>query len=316
MDLKCNFQFQTQTQPPTITVGELFEAHCQAPAEAARLELTKLKVKPVDDATKYQLVVVRSAQNGDSINFAMTSYLVGPKDINVITLTDGTQDFVVQTPAPLKFEVKSILDPQQKPEMFGPITGLGIVIPMVYWVILGSVLVVALSTITAVLVSRFKRKRMLRRLESLDDGSQPIQQYFTNYRRLQREYAVYSARSTDIQSVEENNYEYLKIVRSVEQSLKIFISRVFRIPAFESTWRVTAKLLDSEHDSLYSIMGDDLVELGREFQKIGVTKNKIAPKDVVLISEKTRIWIEKADQLHRAIIAKDTQTIKKLRGTK
>ncbi len=198
MDLKCNFQFQTQTQPPTITVGELFEAHCQAPAEAARLELTKLKVKPVDDATKYQLVVVRSAQNGDSINFAMTSYLVGPKDINVITLTDGTQDFVVQTPAPLKFEVKSILDPQQKPEMFGPITGLGIVIPMVYWVILGSVLVVALSTITAVLVSRFKRKRMLRRLESLDDGSQPIQQYFTNYRRLQREYAVYSARSTDL----------------------------------------------------------------------------------------------------------------------
>lgn len=318
MELKCNYLFKEQTQSPTITVGELFESHCKLPSGTHAIELEKLKVKPADEATKYQVVIVRSAQSGDNINFAMTSYLVGPKDLSALVLTDGTQDYVVSSP--LKFEVKSILSPNQKPEMFGPMAGLSVAVPMVYWVLLATIIFISIVTLSTLMIRRYRRKKMLQRLNALEDGTQPLQQYFAVYRRLQREHVVFNSRS-DVQELTVvdkaiSNVEYQDIIDSIEKSLKLFIARVFRISAIESSWKVTVSSLHEEHPIVSDIMATDLNELGREFRKIRVGKNRIEAKDVILISEKARRWVEKADQLQKAIVDKDIQAIKKLRGTK
>lgn len=321
MNLNCSYKFST-VEPPTITVGDLFEAHCKMETPA-QLELKNLKVK-FEEGKNYDLIIVRSAQSGDELHMALTSYVVGAKNLNSVVLTDGQQELFVQPP--INFEVKSILKPDEKPEMFGPVSGIAVAIPLFYWVILATILVLLISSLITAITLRMKSKKRLHRIEALDDGTVPLQQFFTNYRRLQRENEIFNARSDSnefamvanetVHSEIQTKDELLNIISSVENALKLFIARTFRIASFEITWKATIAQLSKRHELVYEVNGNELVELSHEFQKIGIGKNKLEPKDAILISEKTRKWVEKADQLHKAIIAKDNQQIKKLRGAK
>lgn len=321
MELNCNYVFPNQADP-TITVGDIFIAHCALAGDAVGTDVTdfsKFKVK-FEEGKNYDVVVVKSLSTPQAVDFVLTSYTVGPKKIDKIVLTDGQHEMSFQ--APLQFEVKSILKQEEKPEMFGPMVGLSVPIPIFYWVLLGAILFVSLSTISGVIVQSVKRKKLMKRLESLDDGSQPIQQYFANYRKLQRENAIFSARSDandldpGVLANAQSPADLLRIVRNVEHALQLYLARTFRIASLEQSWRLTGNQLAKLNDVIYSVNGAELTELSREFLKIESGKNKLEAKDVILISEKSRKWVEKVDQLHKAILAKDTQLIKKLRGAK
>lgn len=317
MNLNCNYQFSNPAQS-IITVGDLFEARCKMETAAtASIDLPKLKVK-FDEGKNYDLVILKSAQSAEDLNLQLTSYVVGPKDLKSITLTDGQLELTIQTP--LQFEVKSILKPEEKPEMFGPMSGLSVAIPMIYWVFLGAILLLLITGSVGFIVRRVKRRKMLQRLKALDDGSQPVQQFFAGYRKIQRENIIFSARSEsldrDDKLEEQSAVELFKITRTIEAALRLFISRVFQIACFELSWKNSLSEFKKYNNLVFTILGDELTELTQEFQKIGKGSDKMTAKDVILISEKTRKWIEKADQLNRAILAKDTQQIKKMRGGK
>lgn len=333
MDLNCTYEFLNNQ--PKLTVGQLFQAHCQLPANTV-VDLAKLKMKPLPppespqgappaagagslEATKdYNVVFVKAAQGGDQLGLMLTSYTVGAKDIPTIVLTDDTQEYTIVTP--VKFEVTSILKPEEKPEMFGPISGLGVVIPLFYWLVLAAVVFIILSSIGVSARARMKRRKLLKRLESLEDGTQPLPQFFTSYRKLQRENAVFSTRSglenEASDEVIQSPEELLKLVKTVEASLRVYLARAFKITLFEQPWKKIIAELEDNHDVLSSVFSKDLAELSSEFQKVGIGKNKLEPKDALLISEKSRKWVERADQLQAAIVAKDSQLIKRLRGAK
>lgn len=317
MDLNCTYEFVNNQAK--LTVGQLFQAHCQLPVNTV-VDLKKLKIKPAADPAQksYDVVFVKAAQGGEQLGIMLTSYTVGPKDIQSLVLTDEAQDYTVLSP--LKFEVQSILKPDEKPEMFGPISGLGVVIPMFYWVVLATIIIVLFSSVGETTRRRLKRKKLLKRLDALEDGTQPLQQFFTTYRKLQRENSTFSARSkleNEITNdIAQPADELLKIVKTIESSLRVFLARAFRVTLYEQSWKRIQNELQKNHDFLFSVVGNDLAELGREFQKAGVGKNKLEPKDALLISEKTRKWVERTDQLQAAIMAKDTQLIKRLRGAK
>jgi cell division protein FtsL len=316
MDLNCTYEFLNNQ--PKLTVGQLFQAHCQLPANSV-VELGKLKIKPVTVAPKnYDVVFVKAAQAGDQLGLMLTSYTVGAKDIPNVVLTDEAQDYTIVSP--IKFEVTSILKPEEKPEMFGPISGLGVVIPLFYWLLLAAVLFVLLTSAAVSAYARRKRRKLLKRLETLEDGTGALPQFFTSYRKLQRENAVFSARSR-LESEADDELaqspdDLFKLVKTVESSMRVFLARAFKVTQFEQSWKKIASELEDSHDLLFSVLGADLSELASEFQKAGVGKNKLEPKDALLISEKARKWIERADQLQAAIQAKDTQLIKRLRGAK
>ncbi len=340
MDLNCTYEFLNNQ--PKLTVGQLFQAHCQLPTGVV-VDLAKLKIKPMAAAPQmdasaahpgssstlapskneappknYDIVFVKAAQGGDQLGLMLTSYTVGPKDIPNVVLTDDAQDYTIVSP--VKFEVSSVLKPDEKPEMFGPISGLGVVIPLFYWLLLAAVLFSLLSSVAVTARARMKRRKLLKRLETLEDGTLPLPQFFTSYRKLQRENAVFSARSRleseGADEVAQSPEDLLKLVKNVEASMRVFLARAFKITLFEQPWKKIISELEESHDLLYSVLGADLTELASEFQKVGVGKNKLEPKDAMSISEKARKWIERADQLQSAILAKDTQLIKRLRGAK
>lgn len=342
MDLTCTYQFASPNNEAKLTVGQLFQAHCQLPPNTT-VDLAKLKIKstaivahneqpiiqgapPSAAATtpekppekNYDIVFVKAAQGGEQLGVMFTSYTVGPHEITSVVLTDGTNDLAIVTP--MRFDVQSILKPDEKPEMFGPISGLGVVIPAFYWILLAVLVGIALSSMGVSIRRRLRRRKLIKRLEELEDGSLPLPQFFTMYRKLQRENAIFSAPTklddgVDQQPVQPPD-ELLKLVKAVEASLRVFLGRAFRITQFEQSWKRILKELNKYHDVLYSVLGAELEDITREFQKAGIGKNKLAPKDALLISEKTRKWVERAEQLHTAIIAKDNQLIKRLRGAK
>lgn len=321
MDLNCTYEFVNKE--PKLTVGQLFEAHCQLPANIT-VDLPKLKIKaPVDSEAAptqktYDVVFVKAAQGGEQLGMMLTSYAVGPHEISSLVLTDETQEYNIISP--LRFEVQSILKPDEKPEMFGPISGVGVVIPLFYWVLLTSVIFLLIMSLGISTYRRIKRNRLLKRLESLEDGTLPLPQFFTSYRKLQRENATFNARTQiendAVDEAKQSLDELLKIVKTVEGSLRIFLARLFRSTQYEQSWKKILSELEDNHDFLFSMVGNDLLELSKEFQKVDKGKNKLEPKDALLISEKTRKWVERADQLQAAILAKDTQLIKRLRGSK
>ncbi|MBL7554316.1 MAG: hypothetical protein JNM24_00735 [Bdellovibrionaceae bacterium] len=332
MDLNCTYQFANQNNEAKLTVGQLFQAHCQLPPNVT-VDLAKLKIKstaivahdqqvgaqPATPPEKnYDIVFVKAAQGGEQLGVMFTSYTVGPHEISSLVLSDGGQDLAIVTP--MKFEVQSVLKPDEKPEMYGPISGLGVVIPSFYWIVLAVFIGVVLSSAGVSIRKRLRRRKLLKRLEDLENGTQPLPQFFTAYRKLQRENAVFSARTKLDENADDDTIQspedLLKLVKSVETSLRAFLGRAFRITQFEQSWGKILKELAKYHDVLYSVLGAELEEISREFRKAGIGKNKMAPKDALLISEKTRKWVERADQLHAAIIAKDTQMIKRLRGAK
>ena len=96
--------------------------------------------------------------------------------------------------------------------------------------------------------------------------------------------------------------------------MQLYIARTFRIASLEQPWKKTASDLGKYNELVASFYGAELLELTREFQKVETGKSKLEAKDAISISEKSRKWIEKVDQLHKAILAKDSQLIKKLRG--
>ncbi len=355
MDLNCTYQFASQNNEAKLTVGQLFQAHCQLPPNVT-VDLAKLKIKSTaivaqnqqagsqpaappafgqpmmqgaqpgtgeasaekSPEKNYDIVFVKAAQGGEQLGVMFTSYTVGPHEISSVVLSDGTQDLAIVTP--MKFEVQSILKPDEKPEMFGPISGLGVVIPSIYWVMLAVFVGITLTSVGVSIRMRLRRRKLLKRLESLEDGTQPLPQFFTAYRKLQRENAVFSARTKLDEDADDDAIqppdELLKLVKSVETSMRVFLGRAFRITQFEQSWNKILKELAKYHDVLYSVLGVELEEISREFRKAGIGKNKMAPKDALLICEKSRKWVERAEQLHAAILAKDTQLIKRLRGAK
>ncbi len=321
MDLNCSYQFSNPGET-TLTVGELFGAHCTMVNNTmgdGPIDFNKVKVK-FEEGKNYDLVIVKTIATPNEVDFIFTSYIVGPKKMPAVVLTDGQREIKIQPE--LNFEVKSVLKADKKPEMFGPMSGIAVPIPMFYWLVLGALLLLSISSFGTVAARRWKRRKMLARIKALDDGTQPVQQFFTTYRKLQRENAIFNARSDadnkllDSEAVTQTTDELLKIVSMVEAAFKLFFTRTFRIASSEMSWPASIRELARHHELVYSIFGAELIELSREYQKIGVGKGKLEAKDAILISEKSRKWIEKADQLQRAIVAKDNQQIKRLRGGK
>ncbi|MBL7542553.1 MAG: hypothetical protein JNL11_01995 [Bdellovibrionaceae bacterium] len=338
MDLNCTFHFSKEKNT-TITVGEVFEAHCPLAGPIA-VDVNKLKVKmtpppenttggpqstgktegslPAGGVSAYELVIVKVAKNDENLGLALTSYIVGPKDIPSFIVTDGTNEFTITSR--VQFEVQSILKPNEKPEMFGPAAGLTVVIPMVYWILLGSILLVLASSAMVMVRRRWKRKKRLAKLAELEDGSLPIQQFFAVFRKLQRENPIFNIRSTvdTLVTIEptQTAEELVTIIHQIEKTFKTFVARRFQITRFEYGWSAISKELQNFHEVVYLVMGNDLAEISREFQKVNVSRGTLEGKDVILIAEKSRRWVEKADQLQSAVLAKDSALIKKLRGGK
>ncbi|MCK6598002.1 MAG: hypothetical protein L6Q37_06525, partial [Bdellovibrionaceae bacterium] len=235
---------------------------------------------------------------------------VGKHQIPKIELTN--EDAQKLNLGSLQIQVNSILNPQEKVEPFGPISGLTIPIPLLYWFLLVFVLCSFLVSLSTYFFLKWRRKKMLARLEEYEIHTSPLQQFYSSYRKVQRENVFLYGKEVNI-AVEPQRI--VEIISEVEEALKLYLLRKFKTPALEKSWKSTIYDLSKYHHEFMTYQCQELKEIIKELDKAKKADiEKIRVKDLHQIFEKVRLFIEFSDNLNEALIKKDKTYLKKLKS--
>ncbi|MCB0370274.1 MAG: hypothetical protein KDD45_12840 [Bdellovibrionales bacterium] len=328
MDLQCEFVFPHNTemnsatgnaqqgnggQAKQITVGDLFYADCTAPQG---MTTVGLQVKHEDPAQKYSIKLLDTKSEGNKALFKFTSYQVGeyhlPK-LELQAVVNNQPEGEVYQLGAVNFSVGSILDPKEKHEAYGPFTGIQMPIPVLYWVILAVAMGLVVSSILAVFIRRLRRRKMLARLEEYEVSTTPLQEFYTTYRKIQREHSFFHSK-TDLTESERKTVQ--AVIKDMESALKLYLLRKMKTPALEKNWSYTQSDLKKYHAEFMSYQAKELKEIVKEIVKANGAISKIKAKDIVQTFEKIRLFIEFSDNLQDAILKKDKAFLRKLRSLK
>lgn len=313
MKLTCQYQFPDVKSSPfgAFTVGDIFFSECVLD-EAVSIDLSHLKYKPAEKKSEYDLVVVSAASHDLSVNLALTSYVPGPKSFDGFELSDGK--VVVKVESPLSFNVQSVIKQNEKVEPFGPMSGLLIPIPLSYWIFLVIIFFTIVASSIGLWVS-FKRKKKLEvDLDALETGVSPLNQFFSSYRKLQRQYPIFFSGKDQEDFISKEQFN--EFVVDLEATLKLYVARVLRTDRPSTVWKIHSRKLKSKNQVLNDFIGMDLLRLAEEIEKAKVANDKIKNKDGYFLAEKTRRWVEKTDQVQVALRNSDRILLKKLQGVK
>lgn len=319
MDLKCEFIFpqaqgETEGAAKQLTVGEIFYAGCTAPE---KIETSQLFLK-LDEKQKYSLKLLGSENQDNKWVFKFTSYQVGAHEFPQVELikearTESTSTIEKYNLGPLNFKVASVLNPQEKNEPFGPFSGLSMGIPLLYWFVLLFAILTVLSSVSGYFLVRWRRKKMLARLEEFEIATSPLQQFYSTYRKLQREHAFFHLKD---QEKDNDKQAYPMVLAEMEQALKLFLLRKFKTPAVQNKWNDTLKDISKYHSEFMSFQYSDLKEIIKELEKAKAAVENLKPKDLIQIFERMRLFIEFSDLLQDAILRNDKIYLKKMRSLK
>lgn len=310
MDMKCEFIFPAvkseDPQSQGLTVGDVFYAGCTA---SENINTQKLAVK-IDEKEKYKIKLLSYEKQDDKWVFKFTSYLPGKHKWDNIELDADGQSINL---GPVEFAVGSVLNPQEKQEAFGPFAGIPISIPLLYWLLLIMCLLSFISFVSGYFLVRWKRKKMLLKLEEYEVATNPLQQFYATYRKVQRENSFFHLQGT---ISAEMRLQFLPVINEIEKGLKLYLLRKFKTPALEKKWSSTVKDLTHFHSEFMSYQKPDLLEIIKELEKAKQAVETLKVKDLVQIFERIRLFIEFSENLQEALRRKDRVYLKKLRSLK
>jgi hypothetical protein len=218
----------------------------------------------------------------------VTSYRVGDNNLPVAQLvtSNGTHNL-----KGIHFKVESIINAKQPPSgPFGPVGPFTLKLPMLYWIILAAVLGVVLIFSIVVGVLKRQRTKLIAKLKEKDSSLSPYHQINAKLRHMMREYAFFSTGKL-------SSDEGLKIVNSLDEMFKLYLTREFYIPAFDWGARLILRDLKKRHHGLSIYAAQDLSLILRELIKAQTTQNMILDSDVTHLIKGIRLFVDKIDDL-------------------
>lgn len=223
----------------------------------------------------------------------VTAYKAGDFQFQDLQLTDGAQTLSL---GPVQYSVASVLPPQTpgeqnaKQEPYGPIGPASIGVPMLYWGLLASVIGLFILLAISKVYRVVQRRNMLERLREHDSALAPLPEFHQNLRRLQRKNAVFFGQQASQAEAEE-------VVKETSGMLRLFLTRMYQIPALEWSDRLVLKDLKKYHPKVAHEYGTDLKRLLREYEKAQKDQSKLQSTDALKIATETRILVEKLERV-------------------
>lgn len=269
---------------PGLTVGQRFAFHCEGPwptMDAATVELR------LEEADKYKLKLLKfqSADPG-AADLEVVSYVVGPHELKAVQLTDAQNSVVL---GDLKFEVKSVQNPEEPVQE--PFPPLG---PMTFFPVLFAVVIAALIAALAggVFIGMLRRRHRRKILNEVLDKvyqSTPAPEFYRELRALSREYLF----MTDPKASTEGA-PLTEILRAINRHFRVYLVRTYLVPAH----RLPATKILKE---LQPVLGKDsfvLLRLGqvlRELDRALANETNVRGADLEQLSRLVREWVELAN---------------------
>lgn len=285
--MSCELKIPNQPglEENVLTVGRIFQLKCSAMVpedfnfENAKLELAE------KDKLSFKVFKV-SAEDKGTLVLESTLYRAGEWKLDDLVLTDAKQKISLG-----KFEtnVKSVIQEGVKAEAYGPIGPLIIPIPWVYIFILASALLLALGSLGLNWRRRWQRKSLLKRLREYETPLSALQQFHAESRRWQRENTFFYDSKVNDESIG-------KVLKEIDQQVRIYFIRRFQIPALEWNQNLILKDLKKYHRSIYNENLDIIKKWFTEVARALSPQFQLKPQDVVQLREEARKLLEKLDR--------------------
>lgn len=277
-----------------ITVGREFFLACEG--EFPKNLIQEKLHFVVDEVHKYQIQLLsfefRSPTQAD---IKITAYKAGNVQFQDLQITDGTETLSL---GPIQYAVQTVIEQQQPkagqapqpPQPYGPIGPARMAVPMLYWAILGSAVMVALASVVAIVYRSVQRRMMIERLKEHDSALSPLAQFHQSFRRLQRMNSVFFGGKAEKAHIEQ-------CLDETYQMLKLYLTRRFKVPALEWTPRLIIKDLKKYQRPVYAEYGIELAQLFKEYERGTQDKKNLNEEDVLVLTKQCRSLVEKMEAM-------------------
>ncbi|MCX7979249.1 MAG: hypothetical protein N2578_09625 [Bdellovibrionaceae bacterium] len=264
-----------------LTVGRKFILRCQGEISFPREGEVSL-ITPENPPHTLDLLSTHILESG-GVDLEVASYRVGEHQIKSPILRLGDQEYKLK---PISFQVVSVIE--KRDEVIEPYGAFGpFSLPLPWGLILALVfLFLSLSLVFFWTIRRrIERKRIEEKLRQHDSALSPLQEFFSGWRRLQRENEVYHGGLADAAQTR-------NIFDELRRMVLVFLTRRFRIPAFEWTSKVILRQIRGLDRKGFRTWGQDLNILLREIDRASSTPD-LSAQDVVKLTEQARRCVEK-----------------------
>ena len=277
-----------------MTVGREAQLLCSG-SLPQDFDISKLQFVQTPE-NKYDIRLLESQGTANKLSLKITGYRAGEMRWSDLQITDGKQTASL---GPVQYHVESVLpkpapgaqqQQQAVPEAYGPIGPASIAIPSSYWIILAAVLMTVALFIIFKIVRAAQRRRIRERLKEHDSALSPLHQFHQSARHLQRTSPIFFSETANAEDLHSTLSE-------VHKMLQLFLTRKYRVPAFEWSARLILREVRKYHRAAYDQHGKDLKDLLNEFQHAFANKEKISQSDVVNITKRTRTLVEHLESL-------------------
>lgn len=274
--LQCSVVNAGGEDAQKLTVGDLFKVEC--PTRSFVLNPSKLKF-----VTKrpYDLQIIKTEIQPDGrLQLAVTSYQVGDFKADKLKLSDGLAEVPVEG---IHFKIESVIDKENPPQgPYGPYGAHVLSLPPLYfWSFLGLVLLGAIG-LGFKSWRKLQRKRLIDGLKKHDSRLGPQTQLHVRFRQLERQRLLEGG-------------ELANYMKEVEDILRVFVIRQFKIPAYD--W--SDRLILADFQKRYAFLGLDLAKelmvLLRETRKVRELKTPQI-KDIEQVVRKIKRWADQVDR--------------------
>lgn len=279
-----------------LTVGSEFTLDCKGDWPANYLpENTNDPEHPIqlpvfilgpEDADKIKLLDFRFTGK-DSAKLTVTSYKPGLHQFKNIGLRSG--ESYVDLGA-LEWTVASVINPQEPPEgPYGPMGPFKMTIPLVYWLLLFTIIFILIFTVGSKIYRRSQRKKLMSDRRLQEAALLPAPQFFQAVRKLQREYGFFSGRAAA-------EGEIAEAIGKIQEAFQIYISRVFNVPALKWSPSVVVKDIGKQKILEPEVLQKIKKNLN-ELDRASKSKTKSDQKDAAQLLELVRAQVDQIESL-------------------
>jgi len=285
MSCEINIPAVKGLQDNVLTVGRLFELKCPATIpENFNFETAKIEL-PESERLSFKIFKT-AAQDKNTLIFEATLYRAGTFQAEDLIFTDGQQKISLG-----KFEaqVQSVIPEGVKAEAYGPIGPLIIPIPWVYIAIVASAILFLLGSLGLQWRRRWQRKSLLNRLREYETAVSALQQFHSESRRWQRENTLFHDPKINDESLE-------RVLKEIDQQVRIYFIRRFQIPALEWNQKLILKDLKKYHRKIYDENFEFVKKWFTEITRALSPQFKLKAQDVIQLQEEARKLLERLDR--------------------
>jgi hypothetical protein len=169
-----------------LTVGRIFYYNCEGDWSAnIQIETLKVQFAPNENGAELSAYSVRALgfelRNPEMAELKLVSYQPGDHQVGQITLLDGEKSIVLPG---FQLQVQSVLSQDQPVKPFGPMGPLSLSVPLVYWLILVSVLGLAIFSMALAYRKKKNRIECFNQIQKDSTGPTPLIQFHRDLRVL------------------------------------------------------------------------------------------------------------------------------------